>query len=293
MLFSSPTTSNQAILKFSYTLNLNKLSRTAIGAAYQAVFVALQAAAGSPLFLHEHLAGAVAGRTGREPEPAAGAADEGGVLPGGAFEDAAELAGLVQPADLVGAADERAPDQELREREPAAPCREDPLQLAPERRVHGDVALVHGDAEAPQRGAHRAAVRERAAHAAERRRVQDHRLRALRVGRRRRQHLAPLVRVVVVGQRAGQVPGLLVLGAGTRCAAADVVHLPGRLLRPGVGRRRLLFRARSSDESCGDWGMRGRRVLYLGPVVWWFDYSQKIISPLSLTKPRSLSLLSW
>ena len=104
----------------------NKLSRTAIGAAYQAVLVALYAAAGSLLFLHEHLARAVAGGAGRELEPAAGTADEGRVLPGGALEDAAELAGLVQPADLVGAADEHAPDQELREREPAAPGGEDP-----------------------------------------------------------------------------------------------------------------------------------------------------------------------
>jgi hypothetical protein len=32
---------------------------------------------------------------------------------------------------------------------------------------------------------------------------------------------------VVVGQRSGQVPGLLVLGARTaRCTAADVVHHP-------------------------------------------------------------------
>lgn len=216
----------------------NKLSRTAIGAAYQAVLVALYAAAGSPLFLHEHLARAVAGGAGREPESAAGTANEGRVLPGGALKDAAELAGLVQPADLVGAADEHAPDQELREREPAAPGGEDPLELPPERGVHGDVALVHGDAEPPQRGAHRAAVRERAAHAAERRRVEDHRLPALRRGgrrrrrRRRRRQVAALVRVVVVGQRSGQVPGLLVLGARTRCTAADVVHLPGRLLRP-------------------------------------------------------------
>jgi hypothetical protein len=31
--------------------------------------------------------------------------------------------------------------------------------------------------------------------------------------------------VVVVGERPGQVPRLLVLGARPRCAAADVVHL--------------------------------------------------------------------
>jgi hypothetical protein len=213
-------------------------SRTAIGAAYQSVLVALDAAAGAPLLLYEHLAGTVAGAAGHKPEAPAGAADEGRVLARGALEDAAELAGLVQAADLLGAADEHAADEELRERESAAPRGEDALELPPERGVHGDVALVHGDAEPPQRGAHRAAVRERAAHAAERRRVEDHRPRALLVGRRRwrrrRRQVAPLVRVVVVvGERPGQVPRLLVLGARPRCATADVVHLrppppPGR-----------------------------------------------------------------
>jgi hypothetical protein len=62
-----------------------------------------------------------------------------------------ELARLVQPTDLVSAANERAPDQELWKRVSAAPSIEDSLQLTLECDIHRDVAFVHGDVEAPQR----------------------------------------------------------------------------------------------------------------------------------------------
>jgi hypothetical protein len=64
-----------------------------------------------------------------------------------------ELAGLVQPANLVSTADECAPDQELWKRVSAASGVEDSLQLTLECDIHGDVVFVHGDVEAPQRGA--------------------------------------------------------------------------------------------------------------------------------------------
>jgi hypothetical protein len=91
--------------------------------------------------------------TGHKPELATCTVDEGRVLPGSAFKDVSELAGLVQPADLVSAADERAPDQELWKRVSAAPGVEDSLQLTLECDIHGDVAFIHGDMEAPLRGA--------------------------------------------------------------------------------------------------------------------------------------------
>lgn len=98
-------------------LHKAKRSRAAIGAAYQSVLVAVAAAAGASFLLDKHLAGSVAGGAWHEPDAPAAAADEGRVLPGGALEEAAQLAGLVQLPHLVGSPHEAGPDEELREGE--------------------------------------------------------------------------------------------------------------------------------------------------------------------------------
>mgnify|MGYP003702308933 CR=1 FL=1 len=222
-------------------LHKAKRSRAAIGAAYQSVLVAVAAAAGASFLLDKHLAGSVAGGAWHEPAAPAAAADEGRVLPGGALEEAAQLAGLVQLPHLVGSPHEAGPDEELREGEGAAPRREQRLELPPQRGVHGHVPLVHRHPEPAQHGAHRGAVRERAAHPAERRRVQHHRVVLLlrmmlapRVERRR----APLalvgVVVVVVRQRPGQVPRLL--GERPDGSAAEFVHPTATAAAAAAGR---------------------------------------------------------
>jgi hypothetical protein len=98
--------------------------------------------------------------------PAAGG--EGGGA--GAGHDAAELAGLVEAPDLVGAAEVAAPDEYLGQR--GAPrgreAREERRELGEVARVHGEVPLVDGDAEPAQDGAHGPAVLVRAANHVER-----------------------------------------------------------------------------------------------------------------------------
>jgi hypothetical protein len=82
----------------------------------------------------------------------------------GAGHDAPELAGLVQASDLVGATEVAASDEDLRQRD--APrgrgAREERRELLEVARVHGEVALVDGDAEPAQDGSHGAAVLVRA-----------------------------------------------------------------------------------------------------------------------------------
>lgn len=85
----------------------SKRSRKASGTSYQAVLVAVAAAAGAS-FLHENLAGASAGGAGHEADAPARVANEGRVLPRGAFEEAPQLARFVQLPRLFGAADEPA-----------------------------------------------------------------------------------------------------------------------------------------------------------------------------------------
>lgn len=86
----------------------SKRSRKASGTSYQAVLVAEAAAAGASFLLHENLAGASAGGAGHEADTPAGVANEGRVLPRGAFEEAPQLARFVQLPRLFGAADEPA-----------------------------------------------------------------------------------------------------------------------------------------------------------------------------------------
>lgn len=231
-------------------------SRTAIRAAYQSVLVAIAAALHAILLLDEHLAAAAAGGAGDEADAAAAVADVGRVLAGGAVEEAPQLAALVELLDLVGAAHEPAADQQLREREGAAARVEQGPQLAAERGVHGHVALVDGDAEPPQDGAHRGAVRERAPHPAQRRRVQHHVLgpRPRLVGelvppplRRRRQHPVPLV--VVVCQRPREVERLL--GAAAAAPAPTTAH---NLAAAVLHRRRRRRRRRRRGEVLGNGG---------------------------------------
>lgn len=118
-------------------LHKAKRSRAAIGAAYQSVLVAVAAAAGASFLLDEHLAGSVAGGAWHEPDAPAAAADEGRVLPGGALEEAAQLAGLVQLPHLVGSP--RGGPRRGAAEGGAAPRREQRLELPPQRGVHGHV----------------------------------------------------------------------------------------------------------------------------------------------------------
>ena len=89
-----------------------------------------------------------------------------------AFDEAVELAALVELADVVGAADVDAADEDTRQGEVAAAA-EDGVELVAEAVVDGDVALVDGDAEAAQDGSDGAAVVECAANNTEGGKVDD------------------------------------------------------------------------------------------------------------------------
>jgi len=119
---------------------------------------------------------AIAAAAEHVPLAAAPAADGEGGGGDGAGHDAAELAGLVEAPDLVGAAEVAAPDEDLGQRD--APrgreAREQRRQLLEVARVHGEVALVDGDAEPAQDGAHGAAVLVRAADHVERGEVEHY-----------------------------------------------------------------------------------------------------------------------
>uniref|UniRef100_A0A0D9V7D4 Uncharacterized protein n=1 Tax=Leersia perrieri TaxID=77586 RepID=A0A0D9V7D4_9ORYZ len=113
--------------------------------------------------------------------PAAGG--EGGCA--GSGYDAPELAGLVEAADLLGATEVAAADEDLREGD-AARAREERGELLEVARVHGEVPLVDGGAEAPQDGAHGAAVLIGGADDVERGEVEHHPAAGLGRGGRRR-----------------------------------------------------------------------------------------------------------
>ena len=84
------------------------------------------------------------------------------------FNHPLQLAALVQPPYVVGAADVNAADEHARQSSGRAPAAaEDRLELVSEPVVDGDVALVDGDAESAEDGADGAAVIEGAADDAE------------------------------------------------------------------------------------------------------------------------------
>nr|TKW26782.1 hypothetical protein SEVIR_3G213800v2 [Setaria viridis] len=107
--------------------------------------------------------------------PLAAAAGAGGGEGRGGGDDAAELAGLVEAPDLLGAAEVAAADEDLGQRHAAAlRVGEQRRELGEEGGVHGEVPLVDGGAEPPQDGPHGAAVLVGAADHAERGEVEDH-----------------------------------------------------------------------------------------------------------------------
>ncbi|KAI4970405.1 hypothetical protein ZWY2020_001319 [Hordeum vulgare] len=71
----------------------------------------------------------------------------------GADHDTSELARLMQVAELLGAAEVAAVDEDLRERDPAG-TREERHELLEVACIHGKVALVDGGAEPPRDGAY-------------------------------------------------------------------------------------------------------------------------------------------
>lgn len=70
----------------------------------------------------------------------------------GADHDASELARLMQVAELLGAAEVAAADEDLGERDPAG-AREERRELLEVAGIHGKVALVDGGTEPPWDGA--------------------------------------------------------------------------------------------------------------------------------------------
>jgi hypothetical protein len=115
---------------------------------------------------------AVAAAAEHVPLPVAAGAgeDRGG---GGRGDDAAELARLVEAADLLDAAEVAAADEDLRERHAPA-VGEQRRQFREEPGIHGQVPLVDGRAEPAQDGAHSAAVLVGAADHAEGGEVEHH-----------------------------------------------------------------------------------------------------------------------
>ena len=89
-----------------------------------------------------------------------------------AFDEAVELAALVELADVVSSANVDATDEYARQGEVAAAA-EDGVELVAEAVVDGDVALVDGNAEAAEDGSDGAAVVEGAADDAEGGEVDD------------------------------------------------------------------------------------------------------------------------
>ncbi|KAI5006645.1 hypothetical protein ZWY2020_033888 [Hordeum vulgare] len=71
----------------------------------------------------------------------------------GADHDTSELARLMQVAELLGAAEVAAADEDLRERDPAG-AQEEHRELLEVAGSHGKVALVDGGAEPPRDGAY-------------------------------------------------------------------------------------------------------------------------------------------
>ncbi|KAK8964284.1 hypothetical protein KSP40_PGU009110 [Platanthera guangdongensis] len=138
----------------------------AVRASYQSVLVALLAPPPSPFGFQEHLPAAVAVPARHEPDAAAAAAHERGILPGNPLEQIPQFAGFVEVAHLVRSADMAAADKNLRQGHRLHFSANQPLELAPVGCVHGDVPLVNGDAEAAEDGANSAAVRVRPADAA-------------------------------------------------------------------------------------------------------------------------------
>ncbi|CAL9207398.1 unnamed protein product, partial [Musa hybrid cultivar] len=86
-------------------------------------------------------------------------------------DESLELAGLVEAADLVGAAKAAASEEDLREGGPVAA--KGGLELGEGARIHGEVAFVDDDAEAAKDGADGAAILEGAADDVEGGEVED------------------------------------------------------------------------------------------------------------------------
>lgn len=88
------------------------------------------------------------------------------------LDDLLQLAALVQPSNLVGAADVPPGDEHPREGQVLGGA-EDPVELGEEPGVHGEISLVDGDAEAAEDGSDGSAVVVGPADDAERGGVED------------------------------------------------------------------------------------------------------------------------
>jgi hypothetical protein len=154
-------------------LDLGSGSGAAGGAPDETVLVAVRAGAEPAAALEAvSLVAAVAAAAEHVPPPVA--EGEGEDRRGGGWgDDAAELARLVEAADLLGAAEVVAADEDLRERHVATVGEQRP-QLREEPRVHGQVPLVDGRAEPAQDGADGVAVLVGAADHAEGGEVEHH-----------------------------------------------------------------------------------------------------------------------
>ncbi|URE07712.1 hypothetical protein MUK42_19331 [Musa troglodytarum] len=143
----------------------------AVGASDEAVLVALGAGPEAPGLVAESPVAAAA--RGAEDEAHAAAGLAGGCHGGGSgpLDEGLELAGLVEAADLVGATEAAAGEEDLGEG--GLLEAQGGLELGEEAGVHGEVALVDGDAEAAEDGADGAAVLEGAADDAEGGEVED------------------------------------------------------------------------------------------------------------------------
>ena len=107
-----------------------------------------------------------------ESEPSAPITTVDLIRPREPFDHPLQLAALVEPPDVFGAADVLASDENPRQRR-AAPAAEDRAELVAEPIVDRHVALVDGDAEVPEDRLDGAAVVEGAADDAEAGEVDD------------------------------------------------------------------------------------------------------------------------
>jgi len=134
------------------------------GAPDEPILVARRADAEAAGLLAEPAVTAAAGAARDKPRSAARRARRGRGLRR-AGQDSPELPALVKEAHLLGVPDKPATDEELRQWRTFPPHQH--TELGEVGSVHGHIPLVDGDAEAPEDGAHGAAVLEGAAHSAE------------------------------------------------------------------------------------------------------------------------------
>jgi hypothetical protein len=242
------------------------------GAPDEPVLVALGAGAEPAAALEAvPLVAAVAGAAKQVSLAAAAgaAAVERGAGSGG--DDAAELPGLVEAPDLVGAAEVAAADEDLGQRHAG----EERGELGQVAGVHGEVALVDGRAEPAQDGAHRAAVLVGAADDAEGREVQHHppaaRHRLLASGRRRRPGRGLVERAEGPERGGGDADAVQDArrrgGGGRGCGGGVRRQQRPEVLERRVGDGEAWGRAGAcgGDEGCGGGGGGGVRAVRLHP----------------------------